>query len=133
MWVRVEVSVEFPESIEGIHDLYLVYQDKDIRAKSIQLADPAQVPVTVTTTLRCVAGKAALATSVKNNAAEIVEVTVLSPYGSKSVSVAPGKTVSQAFSSRQVDIPAGEVTAEFSAGSNDERKASVKFDAFSCG
>ncbi|MFF2370887.1 LamG-like jellyroll fold domain-containing protein [Agromyces sp. NPDC058110] len=66
---------------------------------------------------RCVAGKAVLVTQVSNTADAAAEISVTTPYGSKTVQVAAGKTVSQTFSTRLASVPAGEVVATSHSGS----------------
>ena len=83
--------------------------------------------VSAVATTRCVAGKVVVASTVTNSGREAVTVDVESLYGSKSgISVPPGKSVSQAFSTRLAEIPAGsvrvngqdvEVGAEYSVSS----------------
>ncbi len=98
-------------------------------------ACPSEPVVTVDSTFRCVAGKAVLAVSVTNEAEEAAEVKVNTPFGSKQLLVSPGKTSSQAFSTRKVSVPAGEVLAEFLVGSGTPStgKTTAGFDAFDCG
>ncbi|SFR70301.1 Ig-like domain (group 4) [Agromyces sp. CF514] len=72
---------------------------------------------TVQAETRCVAGKVALVTQIANTADAAAEITVATPYGSKTVHVAAGKTSSQTFSSRLASVPAGEVVATSVSGS----------------
>ena len=70
--------------------------------------------VTAETASRCVAGKSVLTVKVTNAETVPVTASVTTPYGSKSsVTVAAGKSVSSAFTTRLANAPAG--TAEVSA------------------
>ncbi|SFR70321.1 Glycosyl hydrolases family 43 [Agromyces sp. CF514] len=66
------------------------------------------VAVETTATSRCVAGKVSLVASVKNVDTRTADVSVETAYGTKTfVGVLPGKTVSQAFSTRAASMDAG--------------------------
>lgn len=82
---------------------------------------------TVQAETRCVAGKVALVTQVANTADAAAEITVATPYGSKTVHVAAGKTAGQTFSARLASIPGGEVVATSASGSK-----TVAFAARAC-
>ncbi|MDR7188453.1 beta-xylosidase [Microbacterium sp. BE35] len=97
--------------------------DAPERALSLQLArlgvlkapEPT-LEVSITTGARCVSGKAVLTVQTANGAGVPVSLVVTTPYGGKSIAaLAPGKTTSSAFTTRQVAIPAGVVTVEASA------------------
>ncbi|HMR50140.1 MAG TPA: RICIN domain-containing protein [Arachnia sp.] len=77
-----------------------------------------ELDVATLTATRCVAGKVVLAATVENREEVPVSVTVAGAYGSRSVTVEPGRKVSHAFSSRLSTIPAGDlvVTSEASVG-----------------
>lgn len=82
---------------------------------------------------RCVAGKVTLVASAKNADTRPADVTVTTIHGSKTfTAVQPGKTVSQAFSTRLAAIDAGfvGVTAAASAANY---QGSAAYDARSCG
>ncbi|HMR48426.1 MAG TPA: family 43 glycosylhydrolase [Arachnia sp.] len=71
------------------------------------------VALTVSATTRCVAGKVVLAVSATNTGDAPVAATLGSSFGSKAVSeIGSGRTVSAAFTTRQVSIPAGVATAQ---------------------
>ncbi|HMR48864.1 MAG TPA: DUF4978 domain-containing protein [Arachnia sp.] len=111
-----------------------------------QLEPASSLDVTVVAQTRCVAGKVALVGTVTNNTAtnntatgnEEVSVSVIlaSAFGSKTMtSLAPGKSISHAFSTRQSAIGAGEVSVIASA-TIDGRPVSVEvsgdYDGRSC-
>lgn len=76
--------------------------------------DPA-LDVSAVAAARCVAGKVVQTVSVTNGEAFPVSVTTRSPYGTKTVAVAGGKTTSHAFSTRLTSIESGTVGIDASA------------------
>ena len=93
--------------------------------------DTATSPVEVSTTSRCVAKQAALVVSVKNVSEAVVEAKVATPYGSKNISIQPGKTVSSSFTVRTLPANAGDVTV--SGIQNDvEFSSETSFGNISC-
>jgi len=94
---------------------------------------PAGPRFTVSTDARCVAGKVQLVVKAVNDDEEPLKVAVTTPYGDKEwVSVAAGKAVSQAFSSRAASIAAGEVSATAAAGDLSSTQTE-QYTAKSCG
>jgi hypothetical protein len=72
---------------------------------------PANVPVTVTTELRCLAGKAYVAVRARNDHDAPVNVALETAYGKKSfANVAPGTSAYQSFATRSASVTAGSVT-----------------------
>lgn len=67
-------------------------------------------PVSLKTTTRCVAGKVTVVATVTNPGEEAVTDLVSTPWGSKSVTVAPGRSVSAAFSTRATSVGPGSAT-----------------------
>ncbi|MCJ1695863.1 glycoside hydrolase family 127 protein [Rathayibacter caricis] len=66
---------------------------------------------TVTTSSRCVTGKVVLTVTARNDSSVTTSLTIGSPFGSKAFTgVAPGKTVTHAFTTRATSIAAGSVT-----------------------
>ncbi|WP_211286305.1 family 43 glycosylhydrolase [Rathayibacter tritici] len=106
----------------GVHDVYFSYSgptgdlfELDTFAFTEGEAAPA-LEVTAAAATRCIVGKAILTVQATNQSDETVSVTMTSPYGTKTVaSVAAGKTVSHAFTTRQADLAAGAVTVAASA------------------
>ncbi|MET4156943.1 immunoglobulin-like domain-containing protein [Agromyces sp. PvR057] len=77
--------------------------------------DP-DLAIEATATSRCVAGKVGLVASVKNVDTRAADVTVETAYGTKTFTgVQPGKTVSQAFSTRTASMPEGYVAVDATA------------------
>ena len=87
--------------------------------------------------MRCIAGKAYVAVQVKNNDDTAVSAELTSPFGTKTVaSVAPGKVTSHVFTTRQVNLSAGEVSVTARAsvdGQPVQSRVSAAYAAHSCG
>ena len=86
----------------------------DNRAVSVTVTvtgPPAPViDVSATVSARCVAGKVVQTVSLTNDEDFAIGVSATSPYGTKSTaSLAPGKTVSYAFTTRLPSIPEGTI------------------------
>ncbi|BCY08511.1 family 43 glycosylhydrolase [Actinoplanes sp. L3-i22] len=82
------------------------------------LADEASAPVTVTAQARCIAGKAYVAVQAGNEGSSALDVTLLTPYGSRNFpSVAPGANAYQSFPVRAGSVPAGTATARSGSSS----------------
>lgn len=95
-------------------------------------ADP-DLSIETAVTSRCAAGKAVLVVSTTNADTRAADVTVTTSYGMKTFTgVQPGKTVSQAFSTRQVALAAGvvDVTADADDASY---QATEGYGARTCG
>lgn len=94
------------------------------------------VPASVAVTSRCVAGKVVLAVSVTNQHDGAIQLAVETPFGNKQIAtLAAGKSVSSAFTTRAVSVDAGTVTVTASTGSGAERVQSVyptAYAAYSC-
>lgn len=95
---------------------------------TVVVAPPAAAPFTVQAETRCIAGKVALVAQATNTGSDPAEIAVETAYGSKTLTAAPGKTVSQTFSSRLAATPAGSVH-----GSSGAATASADYPARSCG
>ncbi|WP_241246020.1 family 43 glycosylhydrolase [Microbacterium sp. 4R-513] len=110
--------------------------DAPERALSLQLAKLGVVKsaepsldVSVVAGTRCVAGKTVVTVQATNGEAVPVAVSLSSSFGAKSIAaLAPGTSTAQAFTSRQVSVPAGSVSAEVSA-TVDGKPISVTVDA----
>ncbi|MFC8304908.1 family 43 glycosylhydrolase [Specibacter sp. NPDC057265] len=101
-----------------------------IKAASRPLAVPAVVGT------RCLGGKVLVTVQATNGESVPVSVSVSSAYGSKAfASVAPGKNVAHAFTTRARSVPAGTVTVEASAsinGSPVTTSVQAGYDAKTC-
>jgi arabinoxylan arabinofuranohydrolase len=113
-----EVSTEL-RGVSGTHDVYFTFagpagtdlMEVDTWEFAAATAEPAPL-VEVATATRCVAGKVVLTATATNVSDAPLQVRVAGAYGSKTAAVAPGRSVSQAFTTRLVDVPAGELTVD---------------------
>ncbi|MFC7650164.1 hypothetical protein ACFQX6_64885 [Streptosporangium lutulentum] len=79
--------------------------------------EPAEIPVTITVTPRCLAGKAYVAVQARNDHDAAASVTLESAYGERSFpDVAPGASAYQSFATRTASIAAGTVTVRAAEG-----------------
>lgn len=78
---------------------------------TVLVTAPGGPAFTVQVDTRCVAGKVVLVAQVANTGDAPAEISIASPYGSKTIEVAAGTSASRTFSSRLVSIPAGTVEA----------------------
>jgi arabinoxylan arabinofuranohydrolase len=91
--------------------------------------------IEATATTRCVVGKVVVAVKVTNEDHVPLNLVVTSPFGTKEFAgVAPGKTVSAAFSTRQASVPAGAATIGVSpaAGGAGAHEAEAAYAATVC-
>ncbi|GAA3208851.1 exo-alpha-sialidase [Oerskovia jenensis] len=95
---------------------------------------PAQpvVPVEVTASTQCVAGKVHVTGRAVNAGDEAVDVTIRSTAGTKAFSgLAPGRSASQRFATRSASVAAGQVSFDVTAGGATAILA-APYDATSC-
>jgi len=113
-----EVSGEL-DAVSGVHDVYFVYEGPagadlvEIDSWTFEPATgQAELPVTGSAQSRCVAGKAYVAVQARNDHDEPVDITLQTPYGTRSFAdVAPGANAYQSFATRSASIAAGSATA----------------------
>lgn len=102
-------------------------------AASEELEVAAVLSLEPTVTPRCLGGKVYLYTSVKNADNSTADITVTTPYGSKTFpNVKAGKTASAAFNSRLSSIVPGEVVITGSAANGATHEVAVSYSAHSC-
>lgn len=91
--------------------------DSRMPVEATVTVEPA-VEVEVTAETRCVAGKVVLTAKLANGSATPADVAVWTAYGTKSATLAGGKSASYAFTTRLGSIPSGEVRVTVSAGAS---------------
>ena len=96
---------------------------------------PVEATVTVTAqqaaltaTTRCAAGKNVLVTTVTNPGSATVTAEVVTAYGTREVTLEAGARVSQSFTTRQAQLPAGEATLRL-----DGEETVAAYPAATCG
>lgn len=101
-------------------------------------ADPAAPPAApsfqASTATRCVAGKAAVVTTVRNTDAATIDVDLAGAYGSKRLTLEPGAAASTTFTTRLAALPAGTVSATATDHADPSRTATAPapFAATTC-
>lgn len=110
-----------------------LYSSTAVTVTADVVVAPPALPVTVTASTRCVAGKVVLAVRATNDAGVAVDLAIGTAYGSKTIAgVDPGERVSASFSTRAPSVGAGSVAVTVTAGS-DSAEASASYPAASCG
>ena len=127
----------------GTQDVYFTFNGPtgdlfEIDTYAFTEAEAApSLDVAAAASVRCIAGKAYVAVQVTNNDDTAAAVEVSSTYGTKSfASVAVGKVASHVFTTRQVDLAAGEVAVTATAtvdGQQVKSQVSAAYPARSCG
>ncbi|WP_311215132.1 MULTISPECIES: Ig-like domain-containing protein [unclassified Arthrobacter] len=88
-------------------------------ATAFKIDAPSGLHLSVTAASRCIAGKVILTIAAKNQEAVPMYINMRTAYGTKAFTqVAPGKSATNAFTTRAVSIPAGAVTVEATATLN---------------
>ncbi|MFJ2034108.1 OmpL47-type beta-barrel domain-containing protein [Streptosporangium sp. NPDC087985] len=105
---------------------------------TVIVAPPAaKTPLNVTASSRCVGTSAYVAVTAVNDGSVPADVTLTTPYGSKTVAdVAPGKQAYQSFNARAGQIGAGKVTVtgtSFIGGKKVTSSYEADYTAISCG
>ncbi|MFB8146756.1 immunoglobulin-like domain-containing protein [Microbacterium sp. NPDC056003] len=105
--------------------------DSRMPVEATVTVEPA-IEVTVTAQTRCVAGKVVLTAVLANGGDSSADVSVSTPYGAKSATIAAGKTVSYAFTTRLASITAGQVSVAVVDGDT-SGTVTAQYAARTCG
>jgi hypothetical protein len=124
-------TVEVPTGVGSVTAKYDGYAD-GLVSVSTSSAVSLAVDIVTTAATRCVAGKITEVLSVRNGDTVSADVTVAGAYGSKTVTVAAGKTVSVAFSTRLTSMPADSVSVTATATDGRSHSSTVTVAAVSC-
>ncbi|MDR7188451.1 arabinoxylan arabinofuranohydrolase [Microbacterium sp. BE35] len=128
--------------LTGTHDVFFTFQGGsgdlfELDTWSFAESAAPSLDVSADAASRCVAGKSVLTVKVTNSDEVPVTATVTTPYGSKSsIVIAPGKSVSSAFTTRQANTPAGAADVAVTAtvgGQQVSTAVSAPIAAHSCG
>ncbi len=106
-----------------------------VRTYTLSFTDAVEpdISAAVSTTVRCVAGKAQLVLSIANTGDVATDATVTTPYGTKTVAgLEPGERTSIAQATRLASFPAGAVQVALHADAGD-RSFDVAYLAGACG
>lgn len=122
--------------VSGVHDVYLVFADRDVRVKDLSVARLAVPTAEVSVVTKCTAGKVFVNVTAKNTSAFATDITVETPYGAKTFSnVGAGKNAYQSFTTRLGSVPAGEAKVTSKAtveGDAVEATVTKPYTAVSC-
>lgn len=99
-------SVEVPSTVRSVTARYDGYTDGRVTA-STSAALSLGLDLSAVVVNRCVSGKVTQVATVTNADAVSADVTVAGAFGSKTITVAAGKTVSVTFSTRASTVDAG--------------------------
>jgi arabinoxylan arabinofuranohydrolase len=128
--------------LTGAHDVFFTFDGGagdlfELDTWSFAEADQRSLDVTAEASSRCVAGKSVMVVKVSNDAEVSLTASVTTPFGSKSsVTLASGKSVSSAFTTRLTNAPAGSATVSVSATVDGQELTEVveaPYAAHSCG
>src|SRR5690606_21864540 len=120
-WDFDPAVVQRPGTYEIVGDLVLPWYVSSAGTTQTTLTltvvgDAPALAVDVEADTRCVVGRAVVTARVTNDEDVPVSVTVESPFGTKTFpAVAPGRSASHAFTTRQADLPAGSLEASATA------------------
>jgi hypothetical protein len=125
-------SVTVPAGVGAVTAHYDGYHD-GLVAPSTSQSVALGLELSATATTRCVAGKVVEVVSVGNSDDVAATVAIAGPYGGKSITVAPGKTVTSAFSTRLPSTTSHDVAVTGESADGREFAAQVSVPAASCG
>ncbi len=103
-------TASVPPGVTSVTARYDGYRDALVSPSTSSAVTLAGLELDSSATTRCVAGKVSEVVSVKNVDDVAATVTISGAYGSKSFSLAPGKTVSTVFATRAASIAGDTVT-----------------------
>ena len=136
-----DVSGAHAYAAAGTYTAYVVVDDgwtSSVVEVPVTVTEAAPaLDVEVTTSTRCLAGKAYVAVRAVNGEDVPLAIRLVTPFGTKAfAAVQPGQSAYQSFATRAVAVGAGTVTVEAVRGSGaEEVTASIEagYDALSCG
>jgi hypothetical protein len=105
-------AVDIPTEVTAVTATYDGYRDGLVTTSASAEVPVSTLTVTTTSSLRCVLGKAQVVVTVHNTAAVAASVTVTTPYGAKTLSLAAGASASTSFTTRLAAVPAGTITVK---------------------
>ncbi|MDY0908626.1 immunoglobulin-like domain-containing protein [Microbacterium sp. CFBP9034] len=124
-------SVTVPAGAGSVTAHYDGYTD-GLVSPSTSAAVSFALELSASATTRCVAGKVTEVVSVTNADAVAATVTIAGTYGSKTVAVAPGKTVSATFATRATSVSAHTVAITGQSADGRSHSSSAAIAAATC-
>lgn len=125
------VSVDVPAGVSSVTARYDGYTDGLVSASTSDRVSFG-LALTATATTRCLTGKVTETVSVTNADDVTATVTVAGRYGSKTVSIAAGKSASVSFTTRAASIAADPVSITATASDGRSHSSTVTVAAVTC-
>lgn len=125
-------SVEVPAGIASVVARYDGYADGLVNPSSSDEV-AAGLDITASPATRCIGGKVTEVVTVANGDDIPASVTVAGPYGSKTVTVAAGKSISTVFSTRTAATTAHAVSITASAADGRTHESQLPVPVAACG
>lgn len=124
-------SVTVPAGVGTVTATYDGYDD-GLVSPSTSEAVTFGLELTATAATRCVAGKIVEVVSVTNEDDVTATVTIAGTYGTKTVTLAAGKTTSASFTTRAASIAAHDVTVTAQAADGRTHSSTVRVASATC-
>lgn len=123
-------------NVGDLWDEFTVTKDeagtKWVTEAGVDVPETGQLQIDAQLTTRCIAGKTMLSVTAKNSETVPVALGIASQYGDKNfASVAAGKNATAAFNTRLVDLPAGSIEVQATAGETSSTQV-LEYEAASC-
>ncbi|WP_241245758.1 immunoglobulin-like domain-containing protein [Microbacterium sp. 4R-513] len=126
-----KATTEVPAGVGSVTAKYDGYTDARVSVSTSSAVSLA-VDIVTTAATRCVAGKITEVLTVRNADGVSADVRVTGAYGSKTVTVAAGKSVSVSFTTRLASIGADAVTVTATATDGRSHSSTVTVPAAGC-
>ncbi|WP_345800328.1 immunoglobulin-like domain-containing protein [Microbacterium sp. AZCO] len=128
---NASASVEAPAGVGSVTAHYDGYSDGLVSA-STSSAVSLSLDISATAVTRCVTGKVTEGITVTNNDDVTATITIAGAYGSKTVSLAAGKSTSATFATRLVSITADQVSITAQSADGRSLSTTVTVAAAAC-
>ena len=126
-------TVSVPTGVTAVTAHYDGYSDGLVKeSTSARVTVTGALELTATASTRCVAGKVVETITVKNDDDVTASVTIAGVYGTKTVSLAAGKSTSVAFTTRLVSTPADTVAITGQSTDGQTHASQVVASAATC-
>ncbi|WP_139418028.1 immunoglobulin-like domain-containing protein [Agromyces laixinhei] len=127
-------SVAVPADVDAVIASYDGYVDGLVSPSvSTEIELEAGLALAASATTRCVAGKVYEVVTVRNADDATATVTITTAYGTKTISVTPGKGVSSSFATRSASIDGDSASIEGESADGRSHRSQVSVAAAGCG
>ena len=128
-----KATATVPAGVTSVTATYDGYRDGLVTTSASAAAPVGSFAVNATAAVRCVAGKGQVLVTIANASTVAAQVTVSTPYGTKSVALAAGATSSVAFATRLAAVPAGTATITATGPAGHSHNSTTAIPAGLCG